>query len=119
MTAKPAEAAAAYFGAWQARDFPALRSLLADDVTFAGPLGHADGADACVRGMERLSRIMTGIVIRQTCTDGRNVITWFDLHTSVAPPCPVANWTQVGEDGKVTRIRVTFDPRPILAGTGG
>ena len=119
MTGNPVEAAAAYFAAWKARDFRALRTLLADDVTFAGPLGQADGRDDCVRGIERMSEIMTGIVIQQICTDGRNVITWFDLHTNVALPCPVANWTQVGEDGKITRIRAAFDPRPILAGAGG
>jgi hypothetical protein len=28
-------------------------------------------------------------------------------------PIPVANWAQV-EDGRVRRVRVTFDPRPLL-----
>jgi len=31
------------------------------------------------------------------------------------PPAPTANWLHI-EDGKITRIRVTFDP---LAVTGG
>ena len=40
-----AQAAAAYFDAWVARDFARLRSVLADDVEFAGPLGQVTGGD--------------------------------------------------------------------------
>jgi hypothetical protein len=40
------------------------------------------------------------------------VLTWFDLHTSVVPPAPTANWSHL-EDGKITAIRVTFDARPL------
>ena len=46
--------------------------------------------------------------------DGSDVLTWFDLHITLAPR-PTANWLPI-EDGKTTRIRVTFDPR---AATGG
>jgi len=42
--------------------------------------------------------------------DEHYVITWLDLHTSVAPPAPTANWSHV-EDERITRIRVAFDPR--------
>jgi ketosteroid isomerase-like protein len=70
-------AAATYFEAWQARDFARLRSVIAGDVDFAGPL---------------------------------------DLATSLADPVPVANWMRV-QDGKITRIRVAFDPRGIVNGS--
>ena len=40
------------------------------------------------------------------------MLTWFDLHTTVAAPCPTANWSHV-KDGKITAIRVTFDARPL------
>jgi len=62
--------------------------VLADDATFRGPLGQRRYAD---------------------------VLTWFDLHTSEAPPCPTVNWSHV-EHGKIKTIRATFDPRPLLAG---
>jgi len=45
--------------------------------------------------------------------DGPDVITWFELSTETAGPLPVVNWSRV-EDGRITRIRVTFDPRPLL-----
>jgi hypothetical protein len=34
------------------------------------------------------------------------------LHTSVPPPAPTANWSDV-ENGRITAIRVTFDARPL------
>jgi hypothetical protein len=105
-----AEAAAIYFQAWLARDFARLRAVLADDVEFAGPLGQVMGVDACLRGLQGLAQIMTGIEICKVFTDGPDVLTWYDIATSVAEPVPVANWMQV-RDGKITRIRVAFDPR--------
>lgn len=106
--------AEAYFAAWKAKDFDRYESLLAADVSFAGPLGTADGAGECRKGIEGMSRIVTDIVVRKMWVAGPDVLTWFDLHTSVAPPCPTANWSRV-ENGRITRIRATFDPRPLLA----
>lgn len=105
---------AAYFSAWKARDFEALKSVLADDVTYDGPQGHLDGPDAYAGFMERLSQTMTGIVVLKRFVTGSDVLTWFDLHTSVAPPRPTANWSHV-ENGKISWVRVTFDPQPMSA----
>jgi SnoaL-like domain len=104
-----------YFEAWLAGDFARLRSILADEVTFDGPLGHASNADECIAGLQRMSRLMTGIVVRKTFVDGPDVLTWFDLQTADADPMPTVNWRHV-ENGKITSIRVTFDPRPLTAG---
>lgn len=108
--------AATYFEAWRGHDFARLRSVLADDVDFAGPLGEVKGGDDCLRGLEGLSRIMTGIDIQKVFVAGPDVLTWYDMATSVAEPVPVANWMHI-EDGKITRIRVTFDPRGIVSGS--
>lgn len=112
MAAPAEQVMARYFEAWRANDFDTLRSLLADDVDFVGPLGSADGAEAYAEGIERLSEIKTDVVVHKTFVDGPDVLTWFDLHTKVAPPTPVANWTHL-EDGKIKRVRVTFDARPL------
>jgi ketosteroid isomerase-like protein len=108
-----AELAATYFDAWRSKDFATLRSILADDVTFVGPMGTADGADECVQGMQQLARIMTDVVVRKRFVAGDDVLTWFELVTDMAPPCPVANWSHT-EGGRIRSIRVTFDPRPLL-----
>ncbi len=101
-----------YFRAWKQRDFPTLRAILADDATFRGPLGTADDADSCVKGLQGMAQILDDIVVQRVFVDGQDVLTWFDLHTTVAPPAPTANWQHI-EDGKITRIRVTFDPRAL------
>jgi hypothetical protein len=104
-----------YFATWRAHEFDDFQALLADDVSFEGPLGTANDAAGCRAGIEGMSKITTGIVVHAMAADGENVVTVFDLHTSVAgEPLLVANWAQVGDDGRIKRIRVTFDPRPIL-----
>jgi hypothetical protein len=109
-----AELAATYYRSWRAKDFATLRSILADDVTFQGPLGTADGADACVAGVEGMSRMVTDVDVQHIFADGDDALTWFDLHTEIAPPCPTASWIHV-TDGRIATIRATFDPRPLLA----
>jgi ketosteroid isomerase-like protein len=112
MPDDPARVAATYFEAWKAGDFDLLRLLLADDVTFDGPLAHLDNAEDCVKGLEGMSRIVTDIVVRKVFVDGDDVLTWFELHTSVARPAPTANWSKV-QNGKITSIRVVFDAREL------
>ena len=102
----------AYFDAWKTHDWTALRSALAEDVTFRGPLGTADNREECIAGLQRMSRIVTDIVVQQVFLAGADVLTWYDLHTTVAPPSPTANWSHV-VNGEITAIRATFDARPF------
>jgi ketosteroid isomerase-like protein len=102
-----------YFGAWRDRDFDRLRTVLADDVDFVGVMGTARGADECIAGLRGMAEsVMTDLTLHARVADGDDAITWFDLHTATAPPIPTANWSHV-ENGLITRIRVTFDPRPL------
>lgn len=111
----PEQISEAYFTAWEAGDFDALRGLLADEVDFVGALGTAHGASAVLDGLRGLGRVLTRIEVKARLADASDVITWFNLHTSVAEPAATANWSHV-EGGKITRIRVAFDPRSLLAG---
>ncbi|MCX4969473.1 nuclear transport factor 2 family protein [Streptomyces sp. NBC_00654] len=110
----PAQISEKYFTAWQAGDFDTLRGLLADDVEFVGALGRASGVEECLGGLRGLGQVMERIDVHARVADDTDVITWFDLHVPGAAPTPTANWSHV-EDGRITRIRVTFDPREILA----
>jgi SnoaL-like domain len=114
-TSEPRAIAESYFRAWKERDFTTLRSILANDATFRGPLGTADDADQCVKGLQGMAQILDDIDVQHVFVDGPDVLTWFELHTSVAPPVPTANWQHI-ENGKITRIRVTFDPRALTGG---
>ena len=112
MAHDPANVATTYFDAWKANDFDAMRSLVADDVRFEGPLATLVGAEDYMKGIRGLSRVVSEIVIRKTFVDGRDVLTWYEMHTTVASPVAVANWLHV-EGGKITALRVAFDAREL------
>lgn len=123
MTDDSGRIATTYFHSWKDKDFATLRSVLADDATFRGPLGTADDAETCRRGLRGMAQVVTDMDIHHVFVDGADVLTWFDLHTTsdlhttVAPPAPTANWSQI-ENGKITSIRVAFDPRAFTARSG-
>jgi hypothetical protein len=107
-----------YFDAWKKDDFATMRSLLHDKVDFTGPIDRFDTADAYHQSVVGLSQMKTDIVIHKTFLDGPDVLTWYDLHTRVAEPSPVADWSHV-EGGKITMVRVVFDARPFAKLHGG
>lgn len=109
----PLELAETYFRAWRDRDADALRAALSDDVTFAGPMATLTGVDDVVAGLMGLAAATTRLEVRKRLADGDDVITWFELSTADAGPLPTANWSHV-EDGRISAIRVAFDPRPLL-----
>lgn len=103
-----------YFEAWQAKDPEILRPVLADDVTFDGPLAKVAGSDAWITALGGLFNATTGLTIVRRWTDGPDTLTWFDLSIGGGEPMPTVNWTHV-EGGLIREVRVTFDPRPMLA----
>ncbi|GAA3168157.1 MULTISPECIES: nuclear transport factor 2 family protein [Streptomyces] len=104
-----------YFAAWENGDFDTIRAMLADEVDFVGALGQARGVEEFLTGLRGLGQVLTRIEVRARLADSTDVMTWFNLHTSVAAPAASAKWTHI-ENGKITRIRVAFDPRDLLAG---
>jgi hypothetical protein len=101
-----------YFDAWKRNDFATMRAVLDDRLDFAGPLDRFDNADAYQQAIRGLSQVKTDIVVHKVFVDGPDVVTWYDLHTKVAPPAPVAEWSHV-EGGKITMVRTVFDARPF------
>lgn len=110
----PAEVGEAYFQAWRDHDVDTLRDLLGDEIVFDGPLGHVEGGEQNAQALAGLLQIVTGVTIHRVLADGPDVMTWYDLHTSVADPAPTVNWSRV-QNGRIVRMRVTFDPRGLLA----
>jgi hypothetical protein len=114
-TTTPMDLAGAYFAAWESKDADAFRALLADDVSFQGPLATLHDADEAVAGLMGLAEATTALVVRKRLADDADVITWFDLTVGDSGPVPTVNWSHV-EGGLITAIRVAFDPRPLLPG---
>lgn len=109
-----AEVAATYFDAWRRNDIEAVRPLLHDDVDFAGALGTTHGIEETLQGLGGMFAMTEEVSVVKRWADGPDVITWFEFRTVKAGPIPVVNWSHV-ERGRINRIRVTFDPRPLLA----
>jgi SnoaL-like domain len=113
---------ATYFDCWRKGDLATLRTILADDFSFRGPLGQVDNADDGVKAMQGLVRMTTDIVVRKVCADRPDVLTWFELHTTAGPPCPVANWAMsttarsTGSGRRPTRGRFSAGRRTGLGG---
>lgn len=78
--------------AWPARDWSRLRAALIDDVN---------------------SRVSATTSTGQGGETVHDMITWFDLITTVPPRVPTANRSRI-RTGKTTVIRATFDPRAQL-----
>ena len=112
---EPTAIAHTYFDCWKRGDFDGLRAILADDVTFSGPMGTASGADDYARSLARFARELDDIEVVKVLGDDHDVLTWFELHPKGKAAVPGVNWGHV-EDGRLQRVRVTFDPRPLLAG---
>ena len=113
-THSPAEVAAAYFDAWTNNDIGRVRPLFHEEVTFDGALGSTRGIEETVAGLGRMFAMTEHVEVLHRWLDGPDVLTWFELRTMTAGPLAIVNWTHV-DAGLITRIRVTFDPRPLLS----
>lgn len=94
-------------------DFNAAKGLVAENMTFLGVLGSRNGAEAYFRDMERMKLKYD---IKKVFADNNDVCLFYDLHMSdlIIFGC---GWYHV-ENGKITSLRVVFDPRPVLEHSG-
>jgi len=113
-TDSPANVAAAYFDAWKNNDIERVRPLLHAEVAFDGAPGSTRGVEDTIAGLGRMFAMTEQVEVLHRWVDGPDVLTWFELRTEAAGPLAIVNWSHV-EAGRITRIRVTFDPRPLLA----
>jgi SnoaL-like domain len=110
----PAIVAAAYFDAWKSNDIERVRPLLHDEVAFTGALGSTRGVEETLAGLGRMFAMTEHVEVVHCWVDGPDVLTWFELRTDTAGPLAIVNRSYI-ETGRITRIRVTFDPRPLLS----
>src|SRR5215469_1372782 len=67
---EPKAIMATYFDCWRKGDLATLRTILADDFSFRGPLGQVDNAEDGVKALRGLVQMTTDIVVRKVSTDG-------------------------------------------------
>jgi predicted ester cyclase len=105
-----------YLKALNDQDFKVARSYLKDNMTFQAPIASHNSADAYFKENERL-RSEYGIKevlyeVKKVLVDGDDVCVFFDFNIG-SVILFASGWFQV-EDGKISSIRVVFDPRPIV-----
>ena len=101
----------AYAEALNARDIDRTRAYLHDDLTYQGPVGKTQGADAY---LNQVSAIGLHQEVRKIFVDGNDVCVLADLSIAKVPGVRLfgCGWFQV-KDGKIVSIRTIFDPRPL------
>jgi limonene-1,2-epoxide hydrolase len=100
-------------------DFVAARTLLRDDISFRGPIGAFDSADALMEALKKLQRFIERVEIKKIFADGDEVCVLFALVTNTpGGTVLVAEWYCV-EGGRIAMMRAMFDARPLAAMLGG
>lgn len=109
-----AQLADEFLDAWTHKQFERARSLLHDDLSFAGPIDSFSDADTYLASLRQLSDIVTGTEPRRTFVDGDDACVIYDLHTTAVPTARVCEWFRI-RDGRIASISVVFDARPFAA----
>jgi hypothetical protein len=90
-------------------NYEAARRYVSDNISYVGPFGSRDGAEAYVNEMKRRHLKFD---ILKIFVDNKDVCVLYDITVS-GVTLFACGWFQV-EAGKVKSMRVTFDPRPLL-----
>jgi limonene-1,2-epoxide hydrolase len=90
-------------------NYEEARRYVSDNMSYVGPFGFRDGAEAYLQEIERLHLKFD---IQRIFSDGKDVCALYDITVS-GITLFACGWFQV-EAGKVKLMRVTFDPRPLL-----
>jgi hypothetical protein len=93
--------------------FEEARELLSDDFQFNGVLGKRDSGDAYMNDMKKMKMKYS---VKMVFTNGDDIAVLLDLTTSGKTLENFA-WYHVGA-GRIKSLKVIFDPRPLLEGSG-
>ncbi len=99
----------AFLTALNDEDFETARSFVTDGLRFEGVLGARDGAAAYFTDMERMR---FKYAVKSVIAEGEDVAALFDV-TIQGKAILTAGWYHLTE-GKISSIRVIFDPRPLF-----
>jgi hypothetical protein len=94
------------------QDFKSARSYLKDNVSYVSPLNSFDRAEPYLKYFESLH--LPKFDIKKIFTDRDDVCLLYEVVLSTAPATVfVSLWAHV-DGGKISSIRLVFDPRPFL-----
>ena len=89
------------------RDYQSVRGLLSDNISYVSPLNSFDGAEPYLKYLGHVNR--PKFDIKKEFADSNDVCILHEWNSQT-----VCVWCHVGNDGKISSIRVIFDPRPFV-----
>ena len=102
-----------FIQATERQDFQYARGYLSDDMTYVSPFNFFDRAEPYLK--YNLHLYQTGQLgkfdIKKEFADSNDVCIIHELNSQM-----VCLWYHVGNDGKISSLRVILDPRPFVAG---
>lgn len=97
------------------RDLKSARSCVSDDFTCTLPSGSFDTPEAYFKAVEQAAQANKSsyrFIVKKTFVDGNDVCVFNDV---VAGPVTLlaCEWYHI-EGGKISSLRLVYDPRPLL-----
>jgi uncharacterized protein YozE (UPF0346 family) len=102
-----------YIQATERQDFESARVYLKDNVSYVSPLNSFDRADPYLKYNQHLYQTgqLVKLDIKKEFADSNDVCIIHEYNSQL-----VSVWFHVDDDGKISSIKVIFDPRQFLAG---
>jgi SnoaL-like domain len=101
-----------YLQAAERRDFQSARGYVSDNISYLSPLNSFDRAEPYLKYFESLH--LPKFDIKKIFTDGDDVCLLYEVILTTPPATVfVSFWAHV-DGGKISSIRLVFDPRPFL-----
>ena len=99
--------------ATERRDFQSARGYLKDNVSYVSPLNSFDRAEPYLKYNLHLYKTgqLVKFDIKKEFADGNDVCILHELNSQL-----VCVWYHVDDDGKISSVKVIFDPRAFLEG---
>ena len=109
----PKEIVMEFLDALQRKDFESARNYVSDNVSYIGPLNSFNRAEPYFKYVQHLN--LPKLDIKKVFTEGsHDVCILWEVNYSTPPATIfVSAWYQV-YDGKISSMRLVFDPRPFL-----
>ncbi|HJU35778.1 MAG TPA: nuclear transport factor 2 family protein [Nitrososphaera sp.] len=95
------------------RDFQSARSYISDDISYMSPLNSFDKAEPYLKYNEHLN--LPKFDIKKVFVDGQDVCLLYEMNVGTPQVTVlVCGWFHVNDDGKISSLRLVFDPRPFV-----
>jgi hypothetical protein len=103
-----------YIQATERQDFQSARGYLKDNMTYVSPVNSFDNADPYLKYNQHLYQTgqLAKLDIKNAFADRYDVCIIHEYNSQL-----VSVWFHVDDDGKISSIKVIFDPRQFLAGS--